>query len=423
MSNTNYTITEDRESHPKNELSNVNNESNTYNILKNYNNIFDKYNDFNSYNNDINLNSNLNNVNNAPLKYKRYNLYEIRKELGDEEKNNFNDFYEKNNNTNNNLLRFNSQRNIHYNDEFHTNLNNEIEKNRLKLENEKLLKENISLKKELNNALNNVKEQPLILNNSNNTNEQLCALQNKISIYEISLEKTKNKYEQQINYYIEQISKYNNLINVINIFFQNISKKYDLNLIIKEQNKDVPLNTKYLEEKFKQIELYISNMNNELNSYRIKNFDSSILNQNLNMNLMDRKTEVKEIKENKNMEEINDLNINMDNNNSYIKTNNAFNNNNIMFENEIIAKKVRANSSTRGKIRVSKKDTKKNNSFAKNKKNRNGINKKKDSKNKDNKNNLDIINYSKKSHKTFKKSVEIPKQERKRSKSKTKIKK
>jgi hypothetical protein len=93
-----------------------------------------------------------------------------------------------------------------------------------------------------------------------------------------------------------------------------------------------------------------------------------------------------------------------------------------MFENEIIAKKVRANSSTRGKIRVSKKDSKKNNSFAK-KKNRNGINKKKDSRNKDNKNNLDIISYSKKSHKNYKKSVEIPKQERKRSKSKTKIKK
>ena len=418
MSNTNYAITEDRESHPKKELSNVNNESSTYNILKNYNNIFDKFSDFNSYNKDINLNSNLNDVNNAPLKYKRYNLYEIRKELGDEEKNNFNDFYEKNNNVNNNLLRFNSQRNIHYNDEFHANLNNEIEKNRLKIENEKLIKENISLKKELNNALNNIKEQPLNLNNSNNTNEQLSSLQNKISIYEISLEKTK------INYYIEQISKYNNLINVINIFFQNISKKYNLNLIIKEQNNDVPLNTKYLEEKFKQIELFISNMNNELNSYKIKNFDSSLLNQNLSMNLMDRKTDVKEIKENKNIEELNDLNINMDNNNSYIKTNNAFNNNNnIMFENEIIAKKVRANSSTRGKIRVSKKDTKKNNGIAKNKKNRNGRNKKKDSRNKDNTNNLDIISYSKKSHKNFKKSVEIPKQERKRSKSKTKIKK
>ena len=69
----------------------------------------------------------------------------------------------------------------------------------------------------------------------------------------------------------------------------------------------MPLNTKYLEEKFKQIELFISNMNNELNSYKIKNFDSSLLNQNLSMNLMDRKTDVKEIKENKNIEELNDL--------------------------------------------------------------------------------------------------------------------
>ena len=420
MSNTNYSIAEDRECQPKNEIYKLNNQSNTYNILESKNNIYDKFNDFNSNNKEINMNSK---INNAPLKYKKYNLYEIKKELGEEDKNNFNNFYEKNNFMNDNLLRFNSQRNIHYNDEFHINLNNEIEKNRLKLENEKLIKENISLKKELNNTLNSEKEKALIINNSNNMNEQLSALQNKITIYEISLEKTKNKYEQQINYYMEQISKYNKLFKIINSFFQDTSKKYNLNLNLNEQNNDFPLNTKFLEENFNQIELYISNMNNELNNYKLKNLDSSLLNQNLNLNLMNTKIDTKEIKDNKIKEEINDININMNNNNSFIKTNNAFNNNKIFFENEIIAKKLRSNSSTRGKIRVGKKDIKKNSSFAKNKRNKNEKSKKKDSRNKENKSNLDIIKYSKKSHKTFKKSVEIPKKDKKRNNSKTKIKK
>ena len=60
-----------------------------------------------------------------------------------------------------------------------------MEKNKLKIENERLLKENILIKKELNEALNQInkmKEQSLMVNNMNiknsEFNEQLSLLNN-----------------------------------------------------------------------------------------------------------------------------------------------------------------------------------------------------------------------------------------------------
>ena len=436
MSNNNYSTTEEKDYKAITDLSKNNTEIDNYSYFINNNKEYPNNNSYNKnnnnlnsinsgINNDINVN-NLNPVNNAPLKYKKYNIYEMRKEINNEEKNNFNNFYENNNiNNNHNFSRFNSYRDIHYNNEFHSNLNNEIEKNRYKIENEKLVKENMALKNDLNEALNQInkiKEQPLILNpNNNDLKEQLSILQNKIAIYEISLEKTKNKYEKQINYYIQELSNYNNLISIINTFFENISKKYlastNYNFNIKN-NFVNPINANSLNEndfegKFKKIEIYISNLNTELDKYKSRNinFDSSLINQNLTNEKMD-------IKE----DELKDIN----NNNSFINKNNAFtNDNNVIFENEIIAKKVRSNSSTKTRTRLNKKEIKKNNSFVKNKKNiketKDKNSKRKDSKSKDKKSNLDIIKYSRKSHKTFKNSIDIPTKDKKRSKSKTKI--
>lgn len=442
ISNNNFSKREGDALKEINELSKITNENNSYNyihdkILENPSNNTYCKNNYNSINlGGINNGKNLNRTNNEPLKYKKYNLYDISKELDNEEKTNFNNFYDINkiNSLNNkNLLKINSYRDIHYNSDFHINLNNEIEKNKLKLENEKLIKENISIKKELSDALNqinSIKEKPFSLNpNNDELNNQLSFLQNKIAIYEISLEKTKNKYENQINYYIEQLANYNNLIAIINSFFRIISEKYipNYNFNIQNNTSDihtVPLIKNDFEEKFKIIEIYISNLNSELNKYKSKNtnFESSLLNQNLS----EIKTETKDdqFKLNKNIEEIKDndnSNYNNIKDSSFIKTNNAFSIGANIFENEIIAKKIRANSSTKAKTNIIKKEIKKSNSFMKNKKSKKEKNsKRKDSRNNENKNNKDIIKYSRKNYKTFKNSKDLPTRDKKRSKSKTK---
>ena len=416
--NNNYSPTEEKDTKIITNISRINNDNDSYNFFNNIdnpiNNNYSKGNDINFTNisNDTSLNSNIN----APLKYKKYNFHEIRKELNNKEKNDFNNFYENNNNNNT---------------------------NNHKLENEKLTKENMSIKKELNdaiNTINRIKDQPLLLNNNNNNNEfnkQLSILQNKISIYELSLEETKNKYETEINYYIQQLSNYNILISIVNSFFQNIFKNYmhnynySLNIPnnLQKNTYATPLNREDLEEKFKIIEKYIFNLNNELNNYKIKNktFESSLLNPNLIDNKEDININIKddEFKLNNNNEE--DIQDNQwNNNNSFIKTNDFFSKNNkLVFENEIIAKKLRSNSSTKAKCRYINKENKKNNSFAKNKKNKKGKNsKRKDSRNNLNKNkNIDIIKSSKKNNnKTFKKSIDIPNKDKNRSKSKNKIK-
>ena len=383
------------------------------------------------YNNTSNnINSNIN----APLKYKKYNFYEIDKELNNEQdqKNNTSNFYENNNsiNSNSNLLRFNSYRDIHNNASFHNNLNNELEKNKLKIENEKLIKENILIKKELNNALNQIdkiKEQPLLINvnkinNNNELKDYLSLLNNKIAIYEISLEKTKNQYEKQINYYIQQLSNYNNLILIVNSFFQNISKKFitDYNFNIQNNFLDptnyIPFNQSDLEEKFKKIEDYIYNLNNEINIY--KNQKKSIESPIPYNNLKEQKLEINDnyylTRETNNDEEENNKN----NNSSFIKNNNYFNNNNIIFENEIIAKKIRSNSSTGMGGIFTKKENQRHLNSSSNK--RNKKEKSKDSQNRINKSNLDIMKYKNKKYKKIKSSNDIPIRGKKRSKSKNK---
>ena len=236
-----------------------------------------------------------------------------------------------------------------------------------------------------------------------------------------SFEKTKNHYENQINYYIQQLSNYNNLISIVNSFFQNISKKYipDYNFNIQNNFLDptnyIPFNQNELEEKFKKIEDYIYNLNNEINIYKNqnKNFESSMPNN----NLIDTKFELNDNyylpREDNNIEE-NDLN-----NSSLIKNNNCFNNN-VIFENEIIAEKIRSNSSTRTRSRFNKKENDRQLTFHNNK--RNKKEKSKDSQNNKNKSSLDIKKYNKKYNK-IKNSNDISIKGKRKSKSKNKNKK
>ena len=287
---------------------------------------------------------------NTSLKYKKYNSNEVRKELSNELNNNITNYI-----TNNykNSLQYNSFRHFQNNNSFHNNLNNELEKNRLKIENERLLKENILIKKELYDALNQInklKEQPLMINNNiKNTefNEELSLLNNQLSVNEISLGKTKNLYEKQINFYIQQLSNYNTLITLVDSFFQSISKKYipnyNFNLpnIIVDPKNFVPLNKNDFEEKFNKIEEYIYNLNQELNCYRLQNKNDS--NENTNNK---KKISISDFIVDKNDEE--EKNLDDSNNSFYIKTNN-------FFENEIIAQKIRANSTKKIKGKWSKK--------------------------------------------------------------------
>ena len=388
------------------------------------------------YNLKDKYNYNLNNINSnyTPLKYKNYNTNELKKESNNKQKSNNSRLYEISNtnyiNNNNNILRFNSYRD----NNFHSNLNNELEKNKLKLENEKLIKENILIKNELKDALNQInkiKEQPLILNSNNIRNndlkEQLSLLNNKITIYEVSLEKTKNLYEKQINYYVQQLCNYNILISIVTSFFENISKKYIPNYNFNLQNiyvdkfnsnsqNDVnPLNKNDLEEKFQKIENYIYNIQQELNNYRLQ---GKLLEPPLSYNQYNGKNENKnksEINQNRNGEE-NDVYTFEKNNNSFMKTEN-------IFENEIIAKKIRSNSTSKIRRKYSTKKNGNNSCLNLSKKKRKD--KSKDSKSKLSKNNLDL-DLAKNGHKNNKISkipVNLTIKNKKKSNPKIKIKK
>ena len=388
------------------------------------------------YNLKDKYNYNLNNINSnyTPLKYKNYNTNELKKESNNKQKNNNSRLYEISNtnyiNNNNNILKFNSYRD----NNFHSNLNNELEKNKLKLENEKLIKENILIKNELKDALNQInkiKEQPLILNSNNIRNndlkEQLSLLNNKITIYEVSLEKTKNLYEKQINYYVQQLSNYNILISIVTSFFENISKKYIPNYNFNLQNiyvdkfnsnsqNDVnPLDKSDLEEKFQKIENYIYNIQQELNNYRL---EGKRLEPPLSYNQYNGKNENKnksEINQNRNGEE-NDVYNFENNNNSFMKTEN-------IFENEIIAKKIRSNSTSKIRRKYSTKKNGNNSCLNLSKKKRKD--KSKDSKSKLSKNNLDL-DLAKNGHKNNKISkipVNLTIKNKKKSNPKIKIKK
>jgi len=333
---------------------------------------------------------------NTSLKYKKYNFNEVRKELNNEQNNNINNYIS---NNYRNLLKYNSFRNFQNNFSFHNNLNNELEKNKLKLENERLLKENMLIKKELYEALNQInkmKEQSLMIDNTNikNTelNEQLSLFNNQIAVNEISFERAKKLYEKQINSYIQQLSNYNTLITLVDSFFQSISKKYipnysfNLPNIIVDPNNFVPLSKNDFEAKFNKIEEYINNLNQELNCYRLQNKNDSNENSN-NKN----KISINDFIVDKNDEE--QKNLDDSNNSFYIKTNN-------IFENEIIAQKIRANSTKKVKGKLSKKKLNISKLNAKKEKSKNMRNNIKRS-------NLEALKNNKNFYKTFKSSSNL----------------
>ena len=168
------------------------------------------------------------------------------------------------------------------------NKNNNLVKNilnspeylNLQKENETLFEENISLKQELAdtiNKLNKIKTAELNNNSSNynkNNNEikkQIISLQQKLNEYENSLEKTKKQYEDQINIYTSQISVYNKYLKTVYIFFNNIKENIypEFEFDYKKSNNNLYNNDEFI-QKFKEIENYIYEINNQLNDYKSK---------------------------------------------------------------------------------------------------------------------------------------------------------
>jgi hypothetical protein len=365
--------------------------------------------------------------------FKKYNtLLEIKKELNEERKDNTN--YTVNNNimmnNQNNPIAFKSYKDIQYNDLFHKNLNSELEKSKSKLQKEINNNDNNNRQQNFNDILNQIKQSNIINNIDKEYNNEIENLKNKISQYEVTLENIKNQYQEQINYYIQQLSNYNIFITITTNFFQNISKKYIPNYNfnmpnnVTEPNNFIPLNQKDLEEKFAKIEQYIGDLNSELNEYKGKDYLSSI-------NKQDKRDNLpiiinKDFDKEKN--EIDKL-ISYNNNDSFTKTNN--NNiyspeNDFIFKNEILANKVRSKSSTKPRIHYPKKlnENKKNLFKNKNNKTENKLAKRNNSyRGKEANNNLDIIQYTKKKKKKSKPCKDIPIKTYKKNKSKPDIRK
>jgi len=373
----------------------------------------------NSYEDDFNL--------------KKYNtLLEIKKELNEERKDNTN--YTVNNNimmnNQNNPIAFKSYKDVQYYDLFHKNLNSELEKSKTKLQKEINNNDNNNRQQNFNDILNQIKQSNIINNIDKEYNNEIENLKNKISQYEVTLENMKNQYQEQINYYIQQLSNYNIFITITTNFFQNISKKYIPNYNfnmpnnVTEPNNFIPLNQKDLEEKFAKIEQYIGDLNSELNEYKGKDYLSSI-------NKQDKRDNLpiiinKDFDKEKN--EIDKL-ISYNNNDSFTKTNNNniyFPENDFIFKNEILANKVRSKSSTKPRIHYPKKlnENKKNLFKNKNNKNENKLTKRNNSyRGKEANNNLDIIQYTKKKKKKSKPCKDIPIKTYKKNKSKPDIRK
>ena len=365
--------------------------------------------------------------------FKKYNtLLEIKKELNEERKDNTN--YTVNNNimmnNQNNPIAFKSYKDIQYNDLFHKNLNSELEKSKTKLQKEINNNDNNNRQQNFNDILNQIKQSNIINNIDKEYNNEIENLKNKISQYEVTLENMKNQYQEQINYYIQQLSNYNIFITITTNFFQNISKKYIPNYNfnmpnnLTEPNNFIPLNQKDLEEKFAKIEQYIGDLNSELNEYKGKDYLSSI-------NKQDKRDNLpiiinKDFDKEKN--EIDKL-ISYNNNDSFTKTNNNniyFPENDFIFKNEILANKVRSKSSTKPRIHYPKKlnENKKNLFKNKNNKTENKLTKRNNSyRGKEANNNLDIIQYTKKKKKKSKPCKDIPIKTYKKNKSKPDIRK
>ena len=346
--------------------------------------------------------------------YKKYNnLLEIKKELNEERKSD-NNFLGTNNiifNNTNNLLKFNSIKNIHDNELFHKNLNYELEKNKIKLQKEINFSDyNNNKKQDLNDFLNKINPNSPI-NNNNEYNDEIEFLKNKISQLEESIDNTKMQYQKQINFYIQQLSNYNAFITIITDFFNKIFKKYIPNYNfnipnnIIEENKFTPLNTKDIEEKFNKIDQYIYDLNIELNEYKKKN------NSTIDKNIDDDKNEIDKFITH----------------NNYIKDSITYSNNNIIssgkdfiFKNEVLSKKVRSKSSSKPRLQYNKKISSNKNLFKnKNSKNDNKLTKRNNSyRGFERNNNLDIIQYTKKQKKKSKGSKNIPIKLNKKNKSK-----
>ena len=362
---------------------------------------------------DLRVQSNLNPYEDE-LNLKKYNpLLEIKKDINEERKDNtYLNSRSINNilmNNPNNYLKFNSYTNYQNNELFHKNLNYELEKNKIRFQRD----DNFN-KQNLDDFLTKINQNGPKDNLDNEFNDEIEILKNKISQYEVSLENTKVQYQKQINFYIQQLSNYNTLITIISNFFKNISKKfipnYNFNIpnIIIEPNNFVPLNQKDIEEKFNKIEEYISDLNSELNEYKEREKEHLTIDRNYDFD----KNEIDKyiIQNNKIKETISNTNYN----NIYSGEND------FIFKNEILAKKVRSKSSSKPRLQLNKKINSNKNLF-KNKNYKNDVKPAKRNnsyREKERNNNLDIIQYTTKNRKKSKATKNIPIKINKKSKSK-----
>lgn len=362
---------------------------------------------------DLKVQSNLNPYADE-LNLKKYNsLLEIKKYINEERKDNtYLNSRSINNilmNNPNNYLKFNSYTNYQNNELFHKNLNYELEKNKIRFQRD----DNFN-KQNLDDFLTKINQNGPKDNLDNEFNDEIEILKNKISQYEVSLENTKVQYQKQINFYVQQLSNYNTLITIISNFFKNISKKfipnYNFNIpnIIIEPNNFVPLNQKDIEEKFNKIEEYISDLNSELNEYKEREKEHLTIDRNYDFD----KNEIDKyiIQNNKIKETISNTNYN----NIYSGEND------FIFKNEILAKKVRSKSSSKPRIQLNKKINSNKNLF-KNKNYKNDVKPAKRNnsyREKERNNNLDIIEYTTKNRKKSKATKNIPIKINKKSKSK-----
>ena len=362
---------------------------------------------------DLKVQSNLNPYADE-LNLKKYNsLLEIKKDINEERKDNtYLNSRSINNilmNNPNNYLKFNSYTNYQNNELFHKNLNYELEKNKIRFQRD----DNFN-KQNLDDFLTKINQNGPKDNLDNEFNDEIEILKNKISQYEVSLENTKVQYQKQINFYVQQLSNYNTLITIISNFFKNISKKfipnYNFNIpnIIIEPNNFVPLNQKDIEEKFNKIEEYISDLNSELNEYKEREKEHLTIDRNYDFD----KNEIDKyiIQNNKIKETISNTNYN----NIYSGEND------FIFKNEILAKKVRSKSSSKPRLQLNKKINSNKNLF-KNKNYKNDVKPAKRNnsyREKERNNNLDIIQYTTKNRKKSKATKNIPIKINKKSKSK-----
>jgi predicted nucleic acid-binding Zn-ribbon protein len=224
----------------KNKINNLNN------LSKGIKHDYEDDNEYNNNNgkikNDINNNHDIGKI--IGRKSQKENLYS----LSQGNINNLNDFNDNINNINNDLM--------------YNNNCNEIAQ--LRDEKEKLIQENISLKQELTQAINTLNQYKNESFQKENDEKQvtykLLSLQNKLEIYETSLENTKSKYEQQINECQYEITNLKNIIQLFYAFFDTIEQNILINLNISKNN---ALTKKEIEENLSKLKDYIFNMNSQ----------------------------------------------------------------------------------------------------------------------------------------------------------------